>query len=90
VALVQGGREIIELALDLGVSVWSLRYWVKRAQAGALSESKTLAQETPAERELRRLRHTLAFLGMCTEIFGKTNMMKQIQKDITWNWPCSL
>jgi transposase len=71
VALVRGWLEIVEVARDLGVSVWSLRYWVKQAQAGVLNEAKTLAQETPAERELRRLRQENDYLRRQRDILKK-------------------
>jgi transposase-like protein len=54
VALVRGGRTITEVARDLGVSKWSLGHWVRQAEEGQLlSEPKTLALETPEQRELR-------------------------------------
>jgi transposase len=60
VALVRGGRTITEVARDLGVSKWSLGHWVRQAEEGQLlSEPKTLALETPEQRELRRLRQEL-------------------------------
>jgi transposase-like protein len=34
VALVKSGRTITEVALDLGVSHWSLARWVKGVEAG--------------------------------------------------------
>lgn len=72
VALVQEGREIVKVAADLGVSVWSLRYWVKQAQQGQkLGESKTLTQETPAERELRRLKQENDYLRRQRDILKK-------------------
>ena len=71
VALVQGGREIVEVARDLGVSVWSLRYWVKRAQEGPLTEARTLAQESPEQRELRRLRQENDYLRRQRDILKK-------------------
>jgi transposase len=49
VALVRGGRSILEVARDLGVSHWSLNRWVKDAQGGrAFSDPKTWAAEMPA------------------------------------------
>ena len=71
VALVQGGREIVEVARDLGVSVWCLRYWVKRAQEGPLTEARTLAQESPEQRELRRLRQENDYLRRQRDILKK-------------------
>jgi transposase len=72
VALVQSGREIVKVAADLGVSVWSLRYWFKQAQKGQeLSEPKTLAHETPVERENRRLRQEIEYLRRQRDILKK-------------------
>ena len=71
VALIRGGREIVEVARDLGVPVWTVRYWVKQAQAGTLSESNTLARETPEQRELRRLRQENDYLRRQREILKK-------------------
>ena len=67
-----GGRTITEVARDLGVSKWSLGRWVQRAKAGqTLSESKTLAQETPEQRELRRLRQELEYVSRQRDILKK-------------------
>ena len=64
VALVRGGRTITEVARDLGVSKWSLEDWAWLAEEGQmLSEPKTLALETPEQRELRRLRQELAYVS---------------------------
>ena len=71
VALVRGGRTITEVARDLGVSKWSLGYWVRRAEEGQpLSESKTLALETPEQRELRRLRQELEYVSRQRDILS--------------------
>jgi transposase-like protein len=52
VALVQSGRTITEVARNLGVSKWPLADWVKRALDGQrLSEPRTLATQTPEQRE---------------------------------------
>ena len=57
VALVRGGRTAASVARDLGGTAWSLNRWVQAAKAGqAQSESKTLAAESEAPRELRRLK----------------------------------
>ncbi len=52
VALVRSGRTVTDVARDLGVSKWSLGRWVEQARAGqVLSEPKTLAAQTPDQRE---------------------------------------
>ena len=71
VALVRGGRTITEVARDLGVSKWSLGYWVRRAEEGQpLSEPKTLTLETPEQRELRRLRQELEYVSRQRDILS--------------------
>src|SRR6476620_7722312 len=72
VALVRGGRTITEVGRDLGVSKWSLGHWVRRAEDGQmLSEPKTLALETPEQRELRRLRQELEYVSRQRDILKK-------------------
>jgi transposase len=72
VALVRSGRSAVEVARDLGVSTWSLRAWVRGVNLGhALREPKTLAEETPEQRELRRLRQQVAYLERQREILKK-------------------
>ena len=72
VALVRGGRTITEVARDLGVSKWSLGHWVRRAEDGQmLREPKTLALETPEQRELRRLRQELEYVSRQRDILKK-------------------
>lgn len=72
VALVQSGRRIREVARDLGCSTWSLGRWVAAQQNGApLSEPKTLAAETPEQREMRRLRHENDYLRRQRDILKK-------------------
>ena len=71
VALVRGGRTITEVARDLGVSKWSLGHWVRRGEEGQmLSEPKTLALETPEQRELRRLRQELEYVSRQRDILS--------------------
>jgi transposase len=72
VALIQSGRTITEVARDLGVSHWSLSRWVKDVQAGKIpSQPRTLAAETPEERELRRLRQENDYLRRQRDILKK-------------------
>lgn len=72
VALVQSGRTISAVARDLGVSSWSLGRWVEQARTGqVLSEPKTLAAETPEQRELRRLRQELEYVTRQRDILKK-------------------
>jgi transposase-like protein len=72
VALVESGRTIKAVAADLGVSTWSLRQWVAaRKDGAALSEPKTLAAETPEQRENRRLRQEIDYLRRQRDILKK-------------------
>lgn len=72
VALVRSGRTVTDVARDLGVSKWSLGRWVEQAKAGqVLSEPKTLAAETPEQRELRRLRQELEYVTRQRDILKK-------------------
>ena len=68
VALVRSGRSITEVGRDLGVSTWSLGRWMRGV---ALGEPKTLATETPEQRELRRLRQQVAYLERQRDILKK-------------------
>lgn len=72
VALVQGGRSVSEVSRDLGCSSWSLGRWVAAAQNGALpGQPKTLAAETPEQRELRRLKQENDYLRRQRDILKK-------------------
>jgi transposase len=71
VELVKSGRTVVEVARDLGVSNWSLRYWIKRAEQGTLSESCKLAKETPEQREVRRLKQENDYLRRQRDILKK-------------------
>lgn len=72
VGLVKSGKAIVEVARDLGVSVWSLRYWVKQAERGqTLGQPQTLAKETPEQRELRRLQQENDYLRRQRDILKK-------------------
>ena len=72
VGLVLAGRPVKEVARDLGVTTWSLRDWIKRQQnGGTLSQPKTLAAETPEQRENRQLRQEIAYLRQQRDILKK-------------------
>ncbi len=72
VALVQSGRSLSEVCRDLGCSTWSLGRWVSAAQnRGRLSEPKTLAAETPEQREIRRLKQDNDYLRRQRDILKK-------------------
>ena len=72
VALVRSGRSITQVGRDLGVSTWSLGRWVHGVSLGRpLREPKTLAAETPEQRELRRLRQQVAYLERQRDILKK-------------------
>ncbi len=72
VALVRSGRTVTEVARDLGVSQWSLGRWVEQAKAGeTLSEPKTLSVGTPDQREWRRLRQEVEYVGRRRDILKK-------------------
>ena len=72
VALVRSGRSATQVARDLGVSTWSLSRWVALTKAGAApGEPKTLAAQTPEQRELRRLRQENDYLRRQRDILKK-------------------
>jgi transposase-like protein len=72
VALVRSGRTITDVARDLGVSSWSLSQWTRGVHVGKpLTEPKTLAAETPEQRELRRLRQENDYLRRQRDILKK-------------------
>lgn len=72
VALVNSGRTITEVARDLGVSKWSLGYWVRQAGRGQpLGEPKTLSAESAEQREMRRLRLELEHVSRQRDILKK-------------------
>jgi transposase len=72
VGLVESGRRVSEVARDLGCSTWSLGRWVQAKQQGrASTEPKTLAVETPEQREIRRLRQDNDYLRRQRDILKK-------------------
>jgi transposase len=69
VELVRAGREIPELSREFGVSVWSIRNWVKQAARDAGTGDQGL---TSLEREeLTRLKHEVRQLRQEREILSK-------------------
>ena len=72
VALIRSGRSTTEVGRDLGVSTWSLRQWLRGVNLGQpLREPKSLAVETPEQRELRRLRQENDYLRRQRDILKK-------------------
>ena len=72
VALVRGGRTVVSVARDLGVTTWSLARWVQLAKAGqGQREPKTLTTETEEAREMRRLRQENDYLRQQRDILKK-------------------
>ena len=72
VALANSGRAIVEVARDLGISTWSLRHWVERKKnGGTLRQPATLANESPEQRENRRLRQENDYLRRQRDILKK-------------------
>ena len=76
VALVRSGRSAKAVAGDLGVSSWSLRCWLADADQGRFpTEPKTLAAETPDQRENRRLKQENDYLRRQRDILKKALAM---------------
>ena len=72
VALVQSGRSRSEVCRDLGCSNSSLGRWVAEQTSGrTLTEPKTLAVETPEQRENRRLKQENDYLRRQRDILKK-------------------
>ena len=72
VTLVKSGRPLSEVSRDLGISYWALSQWIKKSEAGSdLSETKTLSEENPEQREIRRLRQENEYLRRQRDILKK-------------------
>ena len=72
VALVESGKEVKEVARDLGVSHWSLKSWLKQSKAGKdQTQVGTLEGESFLQRELRRLRQENDYLRRQRDILKK-------------------
>jgi transposase len=72
VALVESGKEIKEVARDLGISHWSLKHWCKRAKAGkGQTQEGTMDGESSSQREIRRLRQENDYLRRQRDILKK-------------------
>ena len=72
VALVESGKEIKEVARDLGISHWSLKNWCKRAKAGKdQAQVGTMDGESCSQREIRRLRQEVDYLRRQRDILNK-------------------
>jgi transposase-like protein len=72
VGLIQSGRSVREVSVDLGCTAWSLRRWMAAERKGGVaSEPKTLAVETPDQREIRRLKQDNDYLRRQRDILKK-------------------
>jgi transposase len=72
IALVLGGRSQGEVSRDLGVSLWSLGEWIKKAKGGHVpTQAAALGAESEEQRELRRLRQENDYLREQREILKK-------------------
>ena len=72
VALVESGREVKEVARDLGVSQWSLKNWCKQSKAGKeQTQVGTLDGESSLQREVRRMRQEIDYLRRQRDILKK-------------------
>jgi transposase-like protein len=72
VALVESGREVKEVARDLGVSHWSLNNWCTQSQAGKKqTQVGTLDGESSLQREVRRMRHEIDYLRRQRDILKR-------------------
>jgi transposase-like protein len=72
VALVESGREVKEVARDLGVSHWSLKNWCKQSRAGKeQTQVGTLDGESSLQREVRRMRQEIDYLRRQRDILKK-------------------
>lgn len=72
VALVKTGRPVNAVARDLGVSYWALSQWIKKSGGGgSLTEPKTLSEESPEQREVRRLHQENEYLRRQRDILKK-------------------
>lgn len=71
-ALVESGREVKEVARDLGISHWSLKNWIKLAKAGKeQTQVGTLDGESSSQREIRRMRQEIDYLRRQRDILKK-------------------
>ena len=72
VALVESGREVKEVARDLGVSHWSLKHWGKRSKAcKEQTQAGTMDGDSSSHREIRRLRQENDYLRRQRDILKK-------------------
>jgi len=71
-ALVESGREVKEVARDLGISHWSLKNWIKLARAGKeQTQVGTMDGESSSQREIRRMRQEIDYLRRQRDILKK-------------------
>ena len=71
-ALVESGREVKEVARDLGISHWSLKNWIKLAKVGKeQTQVGTMDGESSSQREIRRMRQEIDYLRRQRDILKK-------------------
>ena len=80
VQLVRAGREIPELSKEFGVSVWSIRNWVKQAarDAGTGDQGLTSSEReelTRLKHEVRQLRQEREILSIAAAWFAQENLV---------------
>ena len=85
VALVESGKEIKEVARDLGISHWSLKNWCKLAKAGKdQTQVGTMVGESCSQREIRRLRQENDYLRRQREILKKALGLTRLRLAPSW------
>ena len=72
--VLESERSVAEAARDLGISVWTLRGWVKKRRDGSRREQTRqglVPRRETLEEEIRRLRREVAVLRQEREILKK-------------------
>src|ERR1035437_404456 len=88
VQLVRSGRDMRELTKEFGVSIWSIRNWVKQAarDAGTGDQGLTSLEReelTRLKHEVRQLRQEREILTKAAACFARKNIETQ---NPSWVW----